>query len=408
MYPVSQAYKDAIQQPARQFRGRILIPKLTMSFARNSIAYKQDGTQVAANQPRFEPGKFGKAIMVEEGTTNLLANPSFETDSNSDGLADNWTVMVRGTGDSSRTHAVSRVQALLHGSYAQRLEITGGVTNTNGSGLQSASVNVTPGQVYTASAYVRASVADKVMMSLRWVDSTGAYITDTYSQQKVGTSVTRITVTGTAPANAARVSVVIYGINQVGEWLEVDAVQLEQKPYATSFTDGTRVPETLTIPTAGVLKPQEGTVECWVYVNDVVRRNIASNWPTVVLIRKGSSVANWIWLEHNPAGIWVLQIRKEDGTITGSGSFSDSLTPDGWHYFAIRWNTQEGLAELFHNGVKRISLANVIFPAEYDRINIGHRSGASGDWFNSLIDDLRISSRAKSDEEILAAYMEVA
>lgn len=57
MYPVSQAYKDAIMQPSRQFRGRLLIPKLTMNFTRNSIAYKQDGTQVAANVPRFEPGK---------------------------------------------------------------------------------------------------------------------------------------------------------------------------------------------------------------------------------------------------------------------------------------------------------------------------------------------------------------
>src|SRR5690606_31111479 len=126
--------------------------------------------------------------------------------------------------------------------------------------------------------------------------------------------------------------------------------------------------------------------------------------PTVVLIRKGSSVANWIWLQHNPTGTWLLQIRKEDGTLTGSRSFSDSLTPDGWHYFAIRWNTQEGTAELFLNGVKRISLTNVIFPAEYDRIEIGHRSGGSNDWLNSLIDDLRISSRARTDEEIAAAY----
>jgi len=145
-------------------------------------------------------------------------------------------------------------------------------------------------------------------------------------------------------------------------------------------------------------------VEFWVYVNDVVRRNIESNWPTIVVIRKGTSAANWIWLYHHPTGAWALQIRKEDGTVTSVGRFSDSLTPDGWHYFAIRWNTQEGLAELFHNGVKRISLANVIFPAEYDRIEIGHRSDGPGDWLNSLIDDLRISNRARTDAEIAAAY----
>jgi len=44
----------------------------TAAFTRSSVAYKQDGTQVAANVPRFEPGKFSQAIMVGEGTTNLL------------------------------------------------------------------------------------------------------------------------------------------------------------------------------------------------------------------------------------------------------------------------------------------------------------------------------------------------
>jgi hypothetical protein len=41
------------------------------TFTRNSIAYKQDGSQVSANQPRYEDGMFGKAVMIEEATTNL-------------------------------------------------------------------------------------------------------------------------------------------------------------------------------------------------------------------------------------------------------------------------------------------------------------------------------------------------
>ena len=145
-------------------------------------------------------------------------------------------------------------------------------------------------------------------------------------------------------------------------------------------------------------------MECWVDVNSVVRRTITSHWPKVVLIRKGTSVANWIWLHHHYAGNWSLQIRKEDGTVTGQGYFSDSLTPDGWHYFAFRWNAQAGTADLFHNGVKRVSLTGVVFSGEYDRIEIGYRNGGPRDWLNSLIDDLRISSRARTDEEIAAAY----
>jgi len=51
------------------------------SFSRNSIVYLSDGTQVAANQPRFEQGRFGKAVMVEEGTTNALSY-AFASDAN--------------------------------------------------------------------------------------------------------------------------------------------------------------------------------------------------------------------------------------------------------------------------------------------------------------------------------------
>ena len=46
--------------------------KIDASFSRSSIAYLSDGTQVAANQSRFEQGKFGKAVMVEEETENII------------------------------------------------------------------------------------------------------------------------------------------------------------------------------------------------------------------------------------------------------------------------------------------------------------------------------------------------
>ena len=42
------------------------------TFTRPTPAYLSDGTRVAANVPRFEPGKFGKSVMVEEGTTNII------------------------------------------------------------------------------------------------------------------------------------------------------------------------------------------------------------------------------------------------------------------------------------------------------------------------------------------------
>jgi hypothetical protein len=357
------------------------------TFSRASVAYKQNGQRVAAGQPRFEQGKFDRALLAEEGTTNLLGveDSSFEG-----GTTGRWSPSLS---------QISIVNDGWHGTKGLLVEPTG----TNGRAQMLINDMVSLGDTLTFSAYAKLKSGTPKTASIAiTVAGVGAYRgTATISSD----SWTRITTTHTLDTLGSGVYLQLFGgySTQLADVI-FDGIQLEKRSYATSFTPGTRSPETLTIPTAGVLNPQEGTVEFWVYVNGVVRRNIANNWPTVVLIRKGSSVANWIWLHHNPAGTWVLQIRKEDGTITGSGDFSDSLTPDGWHYFAIRWNTQEGLAELFHNGVKRISLANVIFPAEYDRIEIGHRSGGSGDWFNGLIDDFRISSRARTDAEILAAY----
>jgi len=375
--------------------GKLKLPNVNApTFIRSSIAYKSDGSQVAANPPRFDVIDGVLGLMVEEGTTNLVSNPSFESgmwpelwnpENGTATLVTGWN----GSGNATR--------------------IT--ITNEDGAfGIVSAcNMSLSEGVKYTISFRARAIRDNFPVTYMHLVSSSVS--NSVLPTIKLGTTWQRYTITYTIPAGktASDYGLMIaidsrHSAVYANDWIEVDDVQIEAKPYATSFIDGTRSPETLTIPTAGVLNPQEGTIECWVYVNGVVRRNIVYNWPTIVLIRKGTSVANWIWLSHTTTGAWALQIRKEDGTTTGYGSFSDSLTPDGWHYFAIRWNTQEGLAELFHNGVKRISLANVIFPAEYDRIEVGRRSGSSGDWLNSLIDDLRISSRARTDAEILSAY----
>ena len=371
------------------------------AFTRDSVAYQSDGTQVAANQPRFEQGKFGKAILIEEGTTNVFSYSTFNTTSTAGGWSHWGDTGHEGTygqntdpdfifGNQNYSHWVANGAEATKGYLLYQspsLEEPGGYSSLIVVCCMDDGSEVTNEKVYPSWNGRDGGAPNKEWTTIKRIGDTKFYECRVEGLCQDGTN-----------------DLIGFYVNP-GYKVYFSRAHCERKQYSTSFTDGTRAAEELTIPTEGVLNPQEGTVECWVYVDGVVRRNIASIYPTVVLIRKGSSgAANWIWLQHNPAGTWLLQIRKEDGTVTGSGSFSDSLTPDGWHYFAIRWNTQEGTAELFHNGVKRISLANVIFPAGYDRIEIGHRSGSSNDCLNSLIDDLRISNRARTEEEILAAY----
>src|SRR5690606_8482190 len=45
-------------------------------FKREGIRYRDDGTEVTENYPVYKPGKFDQAILVEEGTENLLTTAS--------------------------------------------------------------------------------------------------------------------------------------------------------------------------------------------------------------------------------------------------------------------------------------------------------------------------------------------
>src|SRR5690606_17231088 len=53
----------------------------TVVFSRPSVRYRENGTAVTENYPMYKDGKFGQAVFIEEGTTNLLttaASPSQE------------------------------------------------------------------------------------------------------------------------------------------------------------------------------------------------------------------------------------------------------------------------------------------------------------------------------------------
>lgn len=48
-------------------------------FDRPGIRYREDGTEVSVNYPVYKEGKYGKSILIEEGTENLLSSASSPT-----------------------------------------------------------------------------------------------------------------------------------------------------------------------------------------------------------------------------------------------------------------------------------------------------------------------------------------
>lgn len=219
------------------------------TFTRNSKAYLSDGTEVDAGVPRFEQGKFDKAVLVEEGTTNLCTNPSFETD------LTGWAHL--GGGTSSRV-----TDQKYYGNACLKISTTD-TENVAQRWYAVANPGNYAGKTVSFSCMVKTSIADKLRLCIReydgntynWSKSSPRHPGDGTWKKLSLTTTLRSTVTDLQLQIIAEAGI-------IGDFW-CDGVLFEEKPYPTSFTPSTRSPETLTIPTAGVLNPQEGAVAFW-------------------------------------------------------------------------------------------------------------------------------------------------
>ena len=360
------------------------------TFSRSSIAYLSDGTQVAANQPRFEAGKFGKAVLVEEGTTNLLQNPSFETG--------NFSSWYRFTTYGGATYEVTS-EKTWHGSYSAKITADG--TASASVGISQGRISATAGVPYTFSVKLAGTLgANKVYLVFRWVTADDTIIKDDnfYISEVTPQAFKTHSATATAPENTAKMEVHIRIVKDAVGVLYVDAAQLEAKPYTTSFIDGTRSPEALTIPTEGVLNPQEGTVECWVYVNDILKDSIVDS--RHIIDARGSGNNALILYHDRVTRNFRFRLRNYSG-VEKDLDIPDSVVTNGWHFFSIKWS-QTNMTLCIDNNAQFAE--NPPLPSDLSTCTIGRHPSVPTTTINTLIDDLRISSRARSDAEILAAY----
>jgi hypothetical protein len=350
-------------------------------FVRESAAYRADGTQVIANIPRLETGKFGKAIMVEEGTTNLLKNASFET-----GTADGWTL--------SGTNMTVQSTEKRSGSYALRIVDT----STSASEYAYQIVSATAGTVYTLSAYAK-MVSGTQALYLDFLDSTGARIA-AYIISFSETTWTRKSITQTAPADTASIKVWLYSDvsnTSDGYW---DDMQLEAKAYPTSIifandatTQPTRSPETLTIPTAGVLNPQEGTVKGFVNL-------WRAPGTTAQYIFDGAGAVNQNLVVYVGTD-GKLRLEYGDGASMITLVGSTVLQKDTWYSVAWRWSSSG--VELLLNG--NLEASNINLPSLSFGANACLGSKADGTaQLDGLLDNFSVSGRVVPNVEVLEEY----
>jgi len=363
------------------------------SFSRPSTAYKQDGTQVASGQPRYEAGRFAQALWAEEGRTNLIPSSYglMTVDSNSDGVVDGFSKY--------QVNATS-VYALDGG---QKITLAN-VTNANGLSevYLTTKFAVSPNTPYALSvdaALVR-SGSEMIKLCISWYTSGGTLISQNYSPEiNPGAVYSRQQLTATSPATAAQaiVELLIYA-KAVGATGSVWFRHAMFEPdYATSFHESIRSPEVLTIPTGAFTK---------------------GNWnkeitfiPTSTQAVSGKTGYLWeIYIDANncyackvgPDGKPYLEVKSGGTTYQTSTATAPVLSVGSWYDIKLRGDGSKLAIAVNGTKVSEVSYsepAGTLPANEY--LGCDHNGANHA---NGLFDDARWSSRARTDAEWAAAY----
>lgn len=171
---------------------------------------------------------------------NLLLGGSFETDANSDGLADGWTVYSAG---STGTVSYAVVAGGVVGSFRQRAASTSlGTTAGDRVGISATVLGVQGGTLYTISAYMAwaQSSSASAAIYVDWYSGGGTLLSGSTVNASIALTgtLTRYAVTGAAPIGAAYCIVYLYAHSRAtagAASLEVDAVQVEAGAAASSY-----------------------------------------------------------------------------------------------------------------------------------------------------------------------------
>lgn len=282
-------------------------------FDRNSTALKvsDDATSYAVDAPRFETGRYGSALTLEEETTNLLVNAGFET-----GTTDGWTVTVGGACTATADGTAKR-----SGSYGLRIYDP----SANYSAQITQDVAGTAGQAYTLTAYGNKQGVG-VNIYLKFLDATRAELASSTVAISAA-SWTRYALTATAPANTAfvRVQFSTTSTDDSATPTWVDDVQLEAKGFKTSLvpvaadstTRAVRAAETLTF-LGDALENSAGTIQAYVKLMNAPQTNLLTN-PDF----KSVLGAEW----SITAGTGCSAVR--DTTSKRSGSYGLHITDAG-------------------------------------------------------------------------------
>lgn len=363
------------------------------TFTRASTAYKLDGTSVAIDTPRYEDAAagFGKAVMAEVGATTLIPSSYglMTVDSNSDGVVDGFT--------KSYVNATP-VFALDGGQRITLANVT--VADGRGQVYTTTRLAVAPNTPYAISAdcALTKSGAERITLMVWWYTAADAYISQVSSSEiDPGIAYSRQALLATSPATAAKADIYLrifakaIGATGVAHFRHA----MFQPAYATSFHPTTRAAETLTTPKAGVLSDTEGSVQCRV-------KPLRSYGTNHQYVFDGGGAAN-----HN-LQVYIDSTTGKPTLVYGTGAAEVTITSSGaavvsGTHYGIGWKWGTAGVTLLVNGAPVGTDATAPSLTLGDTMYLGSKADGTLQ-LDGLLDDDRVSSIARTDEEFLADY----
>ena len=143
------------------------------------------------------------------------------------------------------------------------------------------------------------------------------------------------------------------------------------------------------------------TIEAWIYPYSVaVTGSIAGN------IDAAGDKAQYLFRTTNTGYLNFYQSDTNSLTMTGT---SQPITVNAWQHIVVVRTSTTGTITLYRNGIADANIGNstvLQIPQDNERGNttIGRFGSASGQYFNGLIDEVRVYNRALSAEEIRYHY----
>lgn len=338
----------------------------TATFTRNSVAYKQDGTQVAAGVPRFEVVDGRQGLLVEEGTTNLY---------------DQFN-LSKLYGYPSNTFATQQADGFWKIPFGSDIEWT---CDSN--------INIENGQTYTESFYFYCDgtpgTFEITFFTANGHHSIPATIVPVGYSPVVGKYLYRAYATYTTVAGDDFIRVIDIQGKSGGTWtyIAIGWVSLEEKSFVTSYPgDGiTRDKEFLNIPTVNIIDKNKGSIEIRFIPLTI------QNWNT--FFEMPLNIGRFLLFFYSD-GTVLWDYGEPNDSIISSPNTAVANQPIN---ICMSWDNTTGIRELMING-QFIGAKAFTPPISLpDLVSIVNNYGA-------LVDDLRISNRARTLEEHQSAY----